>query len=78
MAEEMLLAGSFLIARQSKADVACICPLRMHAKIVLQGSEYGVGLIDAERAADRQIPQARIGQLDLDVRVPADIGETFR
>jgi hypothetical protein len=45
------------IARRSEADVR-IYPLHMHSEIVLQGGEYGVGLIDAESATDRQIRSA--------------------
>ena len=74
----MLLAGGVFAARRSKADVARIDPLRTDSKIILQRREDGVGLIDAESPADRKFPQRGIGKLDIDVGIPADIGEHFR
>ena len=53
--KEMLPARRVFIAHRSEADVARIQPLRMYAEIILQGSEYGVRLIDTEGAADRQV-----------------------
>ncbi|HKU54754.1 MAG TPA: hypothetical protein VJP60_05285, partial [Rhizomicrobium sp.] len=38
-AKEMLLAGGVFIARRREADMARVQPLRMHAEIILQGSE---------------------------------------
>ncbi len=58
--------------------MARIYPLRMDTKIVLQGGQYGVGLIGAERAADGEIPQRRTCKFDLDIRVAADVGKNFR
>jgi len=58
--------------------MARVQPLRMHPKIILQSGKYGIGLIDAEGTADRQIAQRGIRELDLDIGVAADIVQNFR
>ena len=53
-------------------------PLRPDAKIVLQGGENRLDLVGSEGAAYGKVPQRRIRQFDLDIRIAADVGKDFR